>query len=177
MQAPSIILRQAANKAAGILGARKVSFGDFPDNRMDGCELLDVIKVVEAKIAEIDPQIVYTHHGGDLNIDHNVTYQAVLTTCRPIPGQTQRTLMTFETVSSTEWADPVSAPGFAPTVFVDITKQWDRKCDALEAYSVEMRAFPHPRSMQALEALATFRGSTCGRDRAEAFALVRQVIE
>lgn len=169
-------LRQAARNAADCLGVKSLSFAGYADNRMDGLDLLDVVKVVEARIEEVDPEIIYTHHGGDLNVDHQITHQAVLTASRPLPGARVRTVMVFETLSSTEWASPTSE-SFQPNIFVNISKQWVRKRQAIEAYDTEMRAFPHPRSEQALESLAKLRGSTCGCEMAEAFMLIRQVID
>jgi LmbE family N-acetylglucosaminyl deacetylase len=163
----------AAGRAAQILGLRPPRFSGLPDNRMDGLELLDVVKLVEAVVAEVKPDIVYTHHAYDLNIDHRVTHEAVLTACRPLPGSSARELYAYETVSSTEWG--VAGNGFAPNHFVDITAQLARKVKALEAYTAEMRPAPHARSIAAVQALAHWRGSSVGLAAAEAFSVIRQV--
>lgn len=166
-------LQDAANCAAEILGARRPVFGGLPDNRLDSIDLLDVTKLIEREIARIDPHIVYTHHSSDLNLDHWVTHRATLTACRPIHGTRLRTLRTFEVLSSTEWAAPGAATTFAPMFFVDVTTVLDRKLRALEAYGAEMRPFPHPRSYEAVRALAAWRGASSGVAAAEAFQLIR----
>ena len=170
-----IALRAAAAAAASALGAEAPQFAGFPDNRMDGLDLLDIIKNIEAEIDAIRPDIVYTHHGGDLNIDHRLTHQAVLTACRPMPGTCVRAIYTFETPSSTEWASTALGETFKPTRFVDVTEYMEMKHKGLASYASEMRPFPHARSHEALDALAVLRGSQSGIDRAEAFQTVLEI--
>lgn len=169
------IRRAAAQKACDILGVKSVTFGDFPDNRMDTIALLDIVTMVEKLIAEHRPDTIFTHHAGDVNIDHCRTHEAVVTACRPQRGHPVKTLLCFEVPSSTEWQLPGSAPIFAPNWFVDISDTLDRKLAALDAYAAELRAWPHPRSLQGVEHLAHWRGATVGVDAAEAFMLGRQL--
>jgi N-acetylglucosamine malate deacetylase 1 len=166
-------LRESSAKAAAILGLSAPRFGGLPDNRMDSVELLDIIKLVEGVVAAVQPNIIYTHHAHDLNIDHQLTHQAVLTACRPLPGSMVSAIYAYETVSSTEWA--VHGVGFQPTHFVDITAHLDRKIAALGAYESEMRPSPHARSIEAVRAQARVRGSSIGVEAAEAFMVIRQI--
>jgi LmbE family N-acetylglucosaminyl deacetylase len=165
----------AARKACAILGVKTVFFGEFPDNRMDSVALLDIVKPIEELIAKYQPSTVFTHHAGDVNIDHQRVHNAVVTACRPQQGHPVETLLCFEVPSSTEWQLPGSAPVFAPNWFVDISDTLDRKLAALDSYAVELRAWPHPRSRQGVEHLARWRGATVGVDAAEAFVLGRQL--
>jgi LmbE family N-acetylglucosaminyl deacetylase len=142
---------------------------------MDGVELLDVIKCLEIHIQTFEPTIVYTHHAGDLNIDHQITHKAAATACRPYPGQTVEGLIFFEVPSSTEWQIPSSSQAFAPNWFVDITDYLEQKKKALSPYSAEIRPWPHARSIDAVENLALVRGSATGVKAAEAFILGRLV--
>lgn len=167
--------RVAARKSGDILGVSSVSFGDFPDNRMDTVALLDIIKEVEKLIGLHQPDTVFTHHSGDLNVDHRRVHEAVATACRPQRGHPVKTLLCFEVPSSTEWQLPDSAPAFMPNWFVDISDTLDRKLAALDAYAAELRAWPHPRSRQGVEHLARWRGATVGAEAAEAFVLGRQL--
>jgi len=168
-------LAQAAQQAGAILGAQGVELLGLPDNRLDSLDRLDLIKQIEERIARHQPQVVYVHHSGDVNIDHRRLHEAVVTACRPIPGQPVRRLLSFEVASSTEWQPPGSAPAFQPNWFVDISAQWLRKREALEAYASEMRPWPHARSIEALEHLARWRGAQVGVEAAEAFCLLRQL--
>ncbi|MBJ6801710.1 PIG-L deacetylase family protein [Geomonas propionica] len=168
-------LAQVAHRANSILGVTSLSLHDFPDNRMDGVELLDVVKVVEDHIRAKRPNIVYTHHAGDVNIDHRRIQEAVVAATRPQPGQTVETLLFFEVASSTEWQPPGSFPPFLPNWFVDISTTLTLKMQALEAYACEMREWPHARSCQSLEHLAHWRGGSVGCEAAEAFVLGRRI--
>lgn len=169
------IRRAAAQKACDILGVKSVSFGEFPDNRMDTVALLDITKALENLIAEYKPEVVFTHHAGDVNIDHRRMHEAAVTACRPQRGRPVKTLLCFEVPSSTEWQLPGSAPVFAPNWFVDISDTLDRKFAALDAYAAELRDWPHPRSRQGVEHLVRWRGAIVGVEAAEAFMLGRQL--
>ncbi|MCP5370552.1 MAG: PIG-L family deacetylase [Hyphomicrobiales bacterium] len=168
-------LERAARQAAEVLGTRPPRFLGLPDNRLDSLDLLDVVQAVEAFVADVAPRIVYTHHHGDLNVDHGITQRAVLTACRPLPGGTVRAIHAFETLSSTEWAAGDPGDAFRPNRYVEVTATLDRKMRALEAYASEMRDFPHPRSAQAVRALAALRGAQVGVEAAEAFMVTREV--
>ncbi len=168
-------LAQAARQASDILGVKSLTLHDFPDNRMDSCDLLDIIKVVEQAVDRYSPDIIYTHHGGDLNIDHRRIHEAVVTAARPVPGNWIETLLFFEVASSTEWQIPGSAPLFSPNWFVDISDTLNVKLKALETYQSEMRSWPHARSLEALAALAKWRGANIGVEASEAFILGRHI--
>ena len=168
-------LAQAAQRAGAILGAQGVELLDLPDNRLDSLDRLELIKQIEERIAHHQPHVVYVHHAGDLNVDHRRLHEAVVTACRPTPGQPVRRLLSFEVASSTEWQPPGSAPPFQPNWFVDISAYWPRKREALAAYASEMRPWPHARSLEALEHLARWRGAQVGVEAAEAFCLLRQL--
>ncbi len=167
--------RAAAHKACEILGVQSVSFGDFPDNRMDAVALLEITQAVEMLIAKYQPDTVFSHHAGDVNIDHRRLHDAVVTACRPQKGHPVKTLLCFEVPSSTEWQLPGSAPSFAPNWFVDISATVERKLAALDAYTAELRPWPHPRCLQGVEHLVRWRGATVGFNAAEAFMLGRQL--
>ena len=169
-------LKEQARKASKILGVKHIDFAGLNDNRMDSYDLLDIVKLIEEKIAKFCPTLVYTHHSGDLNIDHRVTHDAVLTACRPVNVEQPKKILTFETLSSTEWNNPNVNSQFNPQVFVNIKSQWLKKVAALSVYETEMRDFPHPRSISAIESLAKYRGSTCHFEYAEAFMLVRHSV-
>ena len=169
-------LRRQARAAARILGVSDVAFGDFPDNQMDTVPLLSVVQHVERFLADVRPSLVYTHHGGDLNVDHRIVQQAVATAFRPMPGASPHEIRGCEVNSSTEWSTPPLAP-FEPTVFEPVDDTLDRKVDALACYAGEVRDWPHPRSLEGVRVLARWRGAQCGRNSAEAFTLVRRVAE
>lgn len=168
-------LHARAQQAADKVGAKELVLCKLPDNRLDTVPLLDVVKLVEELVARFQPEVIYTHHPGDLNVDHGVVYRAVLTATRPLAGQCVREIYAFEVPSSTEWAFQRLEPSFRPNVFVDITETLEAKIEALACYDTETRKFPHPRSAEALRAIAARWGSVAGLQAAEAFELIRSV--
>jgi LmbE family N-acetylglucosaminyl deacetylase len=169
-------LGEAARRANGIFGVTDVEMHDFPDNRMDTVARLDIVKHIESLIERTRANILYTHHVGDVNIDHRCIHEAVVTACRPMPGNHRvDTLLFFEIASSTEWQTPGSAPPFIPNWYLDITETLQLKKQALDAYESEMHPWPHARSIEALTHLAHWRGANIGVDAAEAFMLGRRI--
>ena len=165
----------AAEAACETMGCASVEVLGLPDNRLDGLELLDVVKYIQAFVSRHQPETVLTHHAGDVNIDHQVVHEAVIAGCRPQPHSPVKELLFFEIPSSTEWRPPGSAEPFLPNWFVDISATLAIKLEAMQVYETELRAFPHPRSLKALDALARWRGATVGAEAAEAFVLGRKL--
>lgn len=161
---------QKANKAIGV---EKVFTFDFPDNRFDSVPLLDIVKVIEDIKGKIKPDTVFTHYEKDLNIDHQITYRAVLTASRPLPDETIKEIYSFEVPSSTEWNYPLS---FSPDVFFDVSETIDLKLKAMAEYKSELRDYPHPRSLEGIKQNAQLWGIKSGLKYAEAFKLVRKII-
>ena len=166
-------LKKQAENANRILGVKKVYTFDFPDNRFDSVPLLDIIKTIEETKDGLKPDIVFTHHIGDLNIDHQVTFKAVMAACRPAIGESVKEIYSFEIPSSTEWNEPSSLTYFMPDYFVDVNKSLDIKINALKEYKTELRDFPHPRSLKAVELNAKQWGVKMGFEATEAFKTIR----
>lgn len=164
------------HKASKILGVNKVKLHDLPDNRFDSVDLLDVIKIVESEIDDFDPDIVLTHHEMDLNIDHRIVFQAVITATRPMQESKSILIMSFETPSSTEWQAQDNHTAFHPNFYQMISKEnVVAKQQALKAYTTEYRSYPHPRSTKALEIIARRWGTVIGVEFAEAFKIIRLI--
>ena len=163
-------LRNDAKKSWEILKVKECEFYDFPDNEMDSVPLLKIVKVIEKEIREFKPERIFTHHYNDLNVDHRICYQSVLTASRPLNSK-HIDLLTFEVPSSTEWSYPST---FHPNYYSNITKELDKKIKALKCYKNELRTFPHPRSTKYVKNLAEIRGGSSGFKAAEAFELIRK---
>ncbi|OGP71642.1 MAG: hypothetical protein A2Y80_07095 [Deltaproteobacteria bacterium RBG_13_58_19] len=166
---------RAAAAFAAFVQAELHLIGGFKDNQFDTAPFLKIVQAVEGLVRSYQPDLVYTNHGGDLNIDHAITARAVLTALRPGCGHQVKRLLAFEVLSSTEWQSPALAEPFAPNVFVDITPFLPGKLAALACYQEELKAFPFPRSREGVEHLAAFRGLQAGVKAAEAFMLIREV--
>jgi LmbE family N-acetylglucosaminyl deacetylase len=167
--------KKSAVKACEVLGAAIVGFEKFPDNMFDTVPLLDITRVIESAKKEVNPQLIYTHHGGDLNVDHRITCQAVLTAFRPQPDEDFSEIRAFETNSSTEWSASVIMPPFIPDTFVDISQYLDKLLNAYSCYADEIRDEPHARSFEALKIATLRRGREAGLHAAEAFMTLRRI--
>ena len=165
-------LYKQSRQAAKALGVKKPIQLALPDNRFDALPLLDVIKEIQSVVEHYRPHTVFSHHSGDLNIDHTITARAVQTACRPLPDSQVESLHAFEIASSTEWAFGKSGIVFKPNLFVDITSTLERKLAALNLYEDEMRPPPHPRSTENMRATATRWGAASGVPAAEAFETI-----
>lgn len=166
---------KAAQKA---IGYHSVAIYDFADNRFDTVALLDIIKVIEKEKENFKPDIIFTHHGGDLNIDHQRTFEAVMTACRPMADEIVKTIITFETPSGTEWRASTDPKHFIPNLFIEVSeKNLGAKIKGMESYEFEKRQYPHPRSPEALRIQAQRWGVAVGLEFAEAFCLVRGIFK
>ncbi|MBA3018321.1 MAG: PIG-L family deacetylase [Proteobacteria bacterium] len=168
-------LQKKTRDATTLLGAKDVFLYNLPDNQFDTVPMLNIVKIIEELVYRLRPEVVYTQHGGDLNIDHTVTFRATLTATRPMAGCPVKDLYAYEVPSSTEWAFQRLETAFHPNVFVDISATIDTKILAMQKYDSEARKFPHPRSPEALRAIARRWGSVVGFECAEAFELIRSV--
>jgi LmbE family N-acetylglucosaminyl deacetylase len=170
------IHRNNIKNAQKYIGYHSTSIYDFPDNRFDSIALLDIIKVIEKEKVSFQPEVIFTHHGGDVNIDHQRTFESVITACRPMQDENVKTIITFETPSGTEWRSPSDPRHFLPNLFFSVSQEnVDAKIKGMESYEFERRAYPHPRSPEALKIQAQRWGVMVGVSFAEAFCLVRSI--
>ncbi len=160
---------QNANNAIGI---KKVFVESFPDNRFDSVDLLDIIKVVSKVKDEVKPDIIFTHYEHDLNIDHQITYKAVVTATRPMQDECVKEIYSFEILSSTEWNYPIS---FSPDTYYDISDTLDLKIKAMKEYTSELCEYPHPRSLEGIDLNAKYQGMRVGKKAVEAFKTIRNI--
>ncbi|MBI4135785.1 PIG-L family deacetylase [Candidatus Uhrbacteria bacterium] len=164
-------LWEDAKTANAVLGVQRLILKDLPDNKMNAIPLLDIVHTIEEVVLEIRPSIVYTHHHGDVNMDHQTISKAMQAICRPMADTSIDQVYAFEIPSATNWNFRHEAP-FCPTVFIEVDDTIEKKILAMERYTGEIRPFPHPRSRQYLQSLAHVRGGQVGFKCAEAFELV-----
>lgn len=163
-------LKEQIQKANEIIGIKKVFIEKFPDNRFDTVSFLDIVKTIEKVKNKIKPDVIFTHYENDLNIDHQITYKAVLIATRPVVDETVKEIYSFEILSSTEWNYPLT---FSPNVYFDISETIKIKQKAMSEYKSELRDYPHPRSLEGIKNNAKLWGVKVGLDYAEAFKCVR----
>jgi len=164
-------LHRQGREAAMKIGIDYLYFEKIPDQKFDSIDFLDIVKVVEKYIKQVKPDIVYTHYENDLNLDHKLTYQAVMTACRPCNDLCPKEIYSFEVLSSTEWQ--LEGEKFKPNIYVNIENEIEEKINALKEYKSELRDYPYSRSVEGVRILAQCRGLECNKRYAEAFKLIR----
>lgn len=166
----SLKKRQALD-AARMLGAKKVFSGDFPDQRLDATPVLEVNRFVERVAREVEPHVIYTHHFADLNSDHRVAYEAAAVAARPFSLPSFERLLCYSVDTLTHAGQ--GAQQF--NVYSDITETLEVKLKAMQIYETEVRAYPHPRSVEAMRYMALRNGAMVGLRAAEVFQSVLEV--
>lgn len=164
-------------EAFKIMGVSKSYAADFPNIKMNTVPHLDLVQFIEKCIEDFKADAIITHHPSDTNNDHVVTSYAAQAASRLFQRKSGvpelKEFLYMEVPSSTEWSFDSSANRFTPNYFVEIGKEGvELKLKALEAYKGVMRPYPHPRSREAIEGLAAYRGSQAGMNYAEAFECV-----
>lgn len=145
---------------------------NFPDNKMDSVPLLKIVKKIEEILSKFNPEVVFTHFDGCLNIDHQITFKAAVTACRPLKKTSVKKILSFEVPSSTEWALSKDKK-FQPNYYINISKHIKEKILLMKYYKDEIRPFPHSRSLKSIKTLSEYRGASAGVKNAEAFYLYR----
>ena len=163
---------QSLQAAHQILGTDEVVRWDFPDMRLDTIEHVELNRAFEILIGEHQFDTIFVHHAGDINLDHQLIHRSVLVAARPMPGQAVKSLLSYHVNSATDWGALSGTNVFSPNVFIDIDSTIKTKLDALQCYAVELRDYPHPRSLEAVENRARVFGSEVGFRYAEAFQLL-----
>lgn len=161
--------------ALEVLGIQDFVNENIPDNRFDEKPLLEIIQLVSRHVEQFQPSLVYTHHQGDLNIDHKILSQAVVTACRPIENDCVKEIRLFETLSSTDMSGFSPTTLFCPNLFIDISVELAQKLSAMSYYVSELHEFPHPRSLKTIEYNAHLWGSKNNIPAAEAFHVLRKI--
>ncbi len=160
-------------RAHAVVGVGRAIYLDIPAT-MVGAEPVHILNGrINDVVREIAPTIVLVPYP-DRHVDHRVVFESAMVATRPVgPGAAIRLVAAYETLSETHWNAPHIEPNFTPNWVCDITAHLDQKLAALRCYESQIPAFPHPRSVEAVMALATFRGTQAGFAHGEALHLVR----
>lgn len=170
------VLANETSQSAKLIGYKSVNVLGYPDNRLDTISKMDLALAIKEFVQLYKPELIFTHHPGDYNWDHVLTFEAVMMAGRPNPPEfAPSEILSFEILSSTEraWQEPSRA--FHPNFFVDVSKTIEDKCLAMNIYESENRPYPHPRSPEAIRNLAAKRGNEVGLLFAEAFHIIRKI--
>lgn len=166
--------KQEARDSHKILGVSKTVFMDLPVVGLREMTTRELNSAFLKTITELKPDIVFLPHKGDMHIDHRMVIDAAMVALRPVSSPNVKAIYAYETLSETDWNVPTVDNAFIPTVFVDISDEISLKLDAMRCHKSQLCDYPHPRSIEALEALAKHRGCTVCCQYAEAFMSIRQ---
>ena len=168
--------REAALEAHRILGVTHTRFLDFPAARLDTVAHADLNAALATLMADVRPGEVYIPFAWDVHLDHQLTALSAMVAVRPCRDTTPAAVYAYETLSETNWNLSVAGLQFCPTVYVNITDQLERKLEAFSVFGMQIKPFPHERSLEAIQALARMRGATVGLAAAEAFMLIKRIV-
>lgn len=168
--------REEALIAHKHLGVKKTIFMDkFPAAKLDTIPRYFLNGAFEQLIEDIKPDILFIPFIGDIQLDHRIIFEAMMTACRPNGRNVPRKIYAYETLSETNWNAPLISPAFIPNVFIDISNYMELKIRAVQEYQSQLRKYPNERSLEAAKNLAMYRGATACVNFAEAFILIREI--
>lgn len=169
-------IRSEAKAAHKILGVRETIFLEFPAPALDQYPGYMMSNQIAAVIRKYDIDTVYIPHKGDCHKDHEVIHSCAMVACRPLAGSKVKRVYSYETMSETEWGNPTPTSAFIPVKYNTFTEsEFDKKLQAISCFKSQLQTFPSPRSLDALEALAKYRGATVSSPKAEAFMILREI--
>lgn len=158
-----------------LLGIADTVFMDLPVVGLREMTTREINGAFLRTLSDLKPEVVFIPHKGDTHIDHRMVIEAAMVALRPVSAPQLRALYAYETLSETEWNLPTADNAFIPNVYCDISDEIEAKLKAMECHASQLCQWPHPRSLESIEALAKHRGSTICRPYAEAFMQIRQV--
>ncbi len=172
------IQKSRVMQASNIIGVKETVFFGIggSERRFDEFPFIDVIRPLEDCIDRFRPDIIYTHHRGDSNTDHQITFKATVSAARTLRKFVVKKFLCYETLSSTDQAPPFLEYAFMPNVFVNIEPYLERKIEAMSCYKSELHPYPHPRSLESIRFQAKVWGHKSACEAAEAFILVREIL-
>lgn len=170
------VIKEEALKAHKLLNVKETIFLDLPVVALKEMSTAEKNKAFLDAVEYADPDAAFIPFKGDLHIDHREVSEAALVALRPRIDKKNIAVYAYETLSETEWNMPTAGNCFQPNAWYDITETLGIKLQAMKCYKTQLKEFPHPRSLEAIEALAKLRGSSVCCRAAEAFFTVRSFL-
>lgn len=162
-------------KADSLLGVKETIFLGFPAVMLESIPRYEFNSKINEVIQQIEPDEVYIPHRGDMQLDHKMVVDAAMVALRPKYKHVVKRIYAYETLSETGWDIPNTVNEFIPNVYENISDTLNEKMKALTIFQSQLAPFPNSRSLEAVEALARFRGATVSVNAAEAFSLIREI--
>ncbi len=169
-------IREETLRAHAAIGVAQTHFLDFPAAELDRVGMSKVNAALGTALSSIEPEILFIPFIGDIHSDHQIVFNASLVHARPRNRAAPCAVLSYETLSETNWLAPGITPGFLPNTYVDITETLEAKVAAFGHFISQIKPSPDERSVGTIRALAVFRGSTVFRSAAEGFVMIRQIL-
>lgn len=169
------IVKDECRNADKLLGVKETFFLDFPAAMLEEVLRYKINDAIVERIQHVRPDIVYIPHRGDMQIDHKMIVDAAMVALRPKYDHVVKKIYAYETLSETGWDIPNTANEFIPTVYNDISNYMNDKTEAIKCFKTQLAEYPNARSVEAIKALAMYRGATMKMNAAEAFVLIREL--
>ena len=147
---------------------------DFPTAELDQISMQKLVGEISTVFTDFEPTEVLLPHPGDVHSDHRVTFEAASACTKWFRYPSIKRVLTYETLSETEFGLNPVEKSFAPNLFVDISNQLESKLQLLSLYKSELGELPFPRSIESVRSLAVLRGCQMGTNFAEAFQILRE---
>lgn len=169
-------IRTEAIEAHCVLGVKETFFLEFPAPVLDQYPRYKMSNEMSAIIRKLGVDSVYIPHRGDCHKDHTIIHECAMVACRPLSNCKVKHVYAYETLSETEWGEPVAADFFIPVKYNTFSvEEFQKKLDAMSCFKSQLYPFPASRSLEAIETLAKYRGCTVSSERAEAFEVIRDI--
>ena len=149
---------------------------NFPTTELDQISMATLVGEISNVFSDFEPNEVLLPHPGDVHSDHRVAFEAASACTKWFRYPSVKRVMTYETLSETEFGLNPVEKSFRPNLFVNISEQLDFKLNLLSIYKSELGEHPFPRSLDSIRALALLRGAQMGTNAAEAFQLLRDFV-
>jgi len=169
------VKRKEALNAARILGFKEIYFLEYPTAKLDTIPIKSLADEFTRLVKDLEPDTVFIPFKGDMNQDHKRVFDAMIISSKPIPTQSVKRVISYETPSSTEYSEKLCSNIFIPNLYVDITNEIKTKIESAKCYKTELKEFPHPRSLDGIIIKAKLRGMEVGVPMAEAFMIMRWI--
>ena len=170
-------VREEALVAHRLLGIKDTLFLELPAPALDQYPCYKIANAIVDVMKKLEIDTVYIPHRGDSHKDHRAIHEAAMVACRPLPGARVKRVYAYETLSETEWGEPIPSEMFVPNRFVAVSEsEFEMKLKAMSCFKSQLREFPSTRSLESIEALGKLRGATVGEKRAEAFEVIREIV-
>jgi LmbE family N-acetylglucosaminyl deacetylase len=147
----------------------------YKPSSLDEVSNTELVSKIKKILTSLKPDIILIPHHADIHTDHQVAHKVILSAAKNFRNKYIKTIISYETLSETEFASPIKDNIFLPNFYVDISNNFEKKLQIMKIYKQELMKEPFPRSKSSIKAQARVRGSRIGVKFAEAFSILLDI--